>query len=197
MHSTDHSYSTNQGLVHRAHAFPIETSSRTLAQTGRSSLSRKRSLLPPFNPVPPAAGSSSRRRRCPPSLFLLREPQPITTMSAAVSSSSAAAAAVAAAPTEADLETAIREALEGAALEDITQRTLRATVRGFGGGGFPFAQGVEGRRVWPDACINHRSIDRLIDRRSDINQILFDRDRSSVLFDGQIGRRFDALDKSI
>lgn len=36
---------------------------------------------------------------------------------------------MAAPPTPVDLEAAIREALEGAALEDITQRSLRTTVR--------------------------------------------------------------------
>jgi len=39
-------------------------------------------------------------------------------------------AAAAPAPTAGELEAAIREALEGSALEDITQRSLRATVRG-------------------------------------------------------------------
>lgn len=36
---------------------------------------------------------------------------------------------MAAPPTPVDLEAAIREALEGAELEDITQRSLRTTVR--------------------------------------------------------------------
>lgn len=57
--------------------------------------------------------------------------QVIDRSAAAQQAAMAEEAPSAASPTEAELEAAIREALEGAALEDITQRSLRATVCAF------------------------------------------------------------------